>query len=250
MTMLTKIKPWASLIGIAVFAILLLAVAPSVLSMHWVGNLGKYCAWAIVAVGIGLAWGRGGMLVMGQGVFFGLGAYAMAMHLTLESSGPDATPTFMILYDPLAPVPAFWEPFRSEWFTVLAIVLLPVIVAGVLGYALFKRRVKGAYFAILTQALAVALAVFISSTIRETGGDTGLSGFKYFFGYVLNDDANKIMIYMITAGSSSCACWWRGSCIAAASVSCCSPRGMPRTASASSATTPRTSSSSPSSSPR
>ena len=200
MTMLTKIKPWASLIGIAAFAILLLAVAPSVLSMHWIGNLGKYCAWAIVAVGIGLAWGRGGMLVMGQGVFFGLGAYAMAMHLTLESSGPDATPTFMILYDPLAPVPAFWEPFRSEWFTVLAIVLLPVIVAGVLGYALFKRRVKGAYFAILTQALAVALAVFISSTIRETGGDTGLSGFKYFFGYVLNDDANKIMIYMITAG--------------------------------------------------
>ena len=198
MTMLTKLKPWASLIGIAVFAVLLLAVAPSVLSMHWINNLGKYCAWAIVAVGIGLAWGRGGMLVMGQGVFFGLGAYAMAMHLTLETAGPDATPSFMILYDPLAPVPAFWEPFRSEWFTILAVVLLPVIVAGVLGYALFTRRVKGAYFAILTQALAVALAVLISSTIRETGGDTGLSGFKYFFGYVLGDDTNKVMIYMIT----------------------------------------------------
>jgi urea transport system permease protein len=124
----------------------------------------------------------------------------MAMHLTLETAGPGATPTFMILYDPLAAVPAFWGPFRSEWFTVLAIVLLPVIVAGTLGYALFKRRVKGAYFAILTQALAVELAVLISSTIRETGGDTGLSGFKYFFGYVLNDDANKIMIYMITVG--------------------------------------------------
>jgi len=191
-------SPWPSLIGIAVFAVLLLVVAPSVLSMHWINNLGKYCAWAIVAVGIGLAWGRGGMLVMGQGVFFALGAYAMAMHMTLETAGPDATPTFMILYDPLAAVPAFWEPFRSEWFTVLAIVLLPVIVAGVLGFALFKRRVKGAYFAILTQALAVALAVLVSSTIRETGGDTGLSGFKYFFGYVLNDDANKIMIYMIT----------------------------------------------------
>jgi urea transport system permease protein len=79
-------------------------------------------------------------------------------------------------------------------------VLLPVIVAGVLGFALFKRRVKGAYFAILTQALAVALAVLVSSTIRETGGDTGLSDFKYFFGYVLNDDANKLMIYMITVG--------------------------------------------------
>ena len=98
--------------------------------MHWINNLGKYCCWAIAAVGIGLAWGRGGMLVLGQGVFFGLGAYAMAMHLTLESTGPDSLPVFMILYDPSAPLPAFWEPFRSDAFTLLAIVLLPVIVAG------------------------------------------------------------------------------------------------------------------------
>jgi urea transport system permease protein len=197
--MMTKLKPWYSLIGVGVLAIVLLVVAPSLLSMHWVNNLGKYCTWAIVAVGIGLAWGRGGMLVMGQGVFFGLGAYAMAMHLTLETAGPDSIPTFMILYDPLAPIPGFWEPFRSEAFTLIAIVALPVIVASILGYALFKRRVKGAYFAILSQALAVALAVLISSTIRETGGDTGLSGFKYFFGYLLDDDANKLMIYSIAA---------------------------------------------------
>ncbi|MEV8358574.1 urea ABC transporter permease subunit UrtC [Microbacterium sp. NPDC076895] len=199
MTILTKLKPWYSLIGIGIFAVILLAVAPSILTMHWVNNLGKYCAWAIVAVGIGLAWGRGGMLVMGQGVFFGLGAYAMAMHLTLETAGPDALPGFMILYDPLAPLPVFWEPFRSPWFTLLAILVLPIIVAGILGFALFKRRVKGAYFAILTQALAVALAIWISSTIRETGGDTGLSGFTSFFGYDLKDPANQVMVYLITA---------------------------------------------------
>ena len=199
MTILTKLKPWYSLIGIGIFAVILLAVAPSILTMHWVNNLGKYCAWAIVAVGIGLAWGRGGMLVMGQGVFFGLGAYAMAMHMTLETAGPDALPGFMILYDPLAPLPAFWEPFRSPWFTLLAILVLPIIVAGILGFALFKRRVKGAYFAILTQALAVALAIWISSTIRETGGDTGLSGFTSFFGYDLQDPANQVMVYLITA---------------------------------------------------
>lgn len=199
MTM-TKLKPWLPLIGIGVFAILLLVVAPAVLSMHWINNLGKYCCWAIAAIGIGLAWGRGGMLVLGQGVFFGLGAYAMAMHLTLESAGPDSLPVFMILYDPSAPLPPFWEPFRSDAFTLIAIVALPVIVACVLGYALFKRRIKGAYFAILSQALAVALAVLISSTIRETGGDTGLSDFTYFFGYVLDDNANKIMVFMIAAG--------------------------------------------------
>lgn len=196
---MTKLKPWYSLVGIGVFAILLLLVAPGVLNPHWISNLGKYCALAIVAVGIGLAWGRGGMLVMGQGVFFGLGAYAMAMHLTLETAGPGNLPVFMILYDPLAPIPAFWEPFRSGAFTLVAIVALPVIVASVLGYALFKRRVKGAYFAILSQAMAVTVAVLITSTIRETGGDTGLSGFKYFFGLPMSDDATKVMLYLIAA---------------------------------------------------
>lgn len=196
---MTRLKPWLPLIGIGVLAILLLVVAPAVLSMHWINNLGKYACWAIAAVGIGLAWGRGGMLVLGQGVFFGLGAYAMAMHLTLESAGPDSLPVFMILYDPQAPLPAFWEPFRSDVFTLIAIVALPVIVASIIGFALFKRRIKGAYFAILSQALAVVMAVLISSTIRETGGDTGLSDFTYFFGFVLDDDANKVMIFMIAA---------------------------------------------------
>jgi urea transport system permease protein len=190
---------WGSLLAIGLFAVLLLVVAPAVLSDFRLNNLGKYCCWAIVAVGIGLAWGRGGMLVMGQGVFFALGAYAMAMHLTLESGGPDSIPVFMILYDPLAPLPGLWEPFRSAAFTIFAVVAAPVLVAGVLGYAIFKRRVKGAYFAILSQALAVALAYFIGGTIKLTGGDTGLSDFKYFFGYDLNDPANKRLIYTIVA---------------------------------------------------
>ncbi|WP_110241081.1 urea ABC transporter permease subunit UrtC [Nocardioides gilvus] len=189
-----------SLIGIGVFAVLMLLVAPAVLSDFRLNNLGKYACWAMVAVGIGLAWGRGGMLVLGQGVYFALGAYAMAMHLTLETAGPDAIPVFMILYDPLAPLPGFWEPFRSGAFTLLAVVGAPVLLAGTLGYAIFKRRVKGAYFAILSQALAVALAYLIGGTIKLTGGDTGLSDFKYFFGYDLSDPINKRMIYSITAG--------------------------------------------------
>ena len=52
----------------------------------------------MVAVGIGLAWGKGGMLVLGQGVFFGLGAYVMAMHLKLSDAGPGQAPDFMVLY--------------------------------------------------------------------------------------------------------------------------------------------------------
>ncbi|HWI42447.1 MAG TPA: urea ABC transporter permease subunit UrtC [Nocardioides sp.] len=191
--------PWASFACIVLLAVALLVVAPAVLSDFRLNNMAKYCAWAMVAVGIGLAWGRGGMLVMGQGVFFGLGAYAMGMHMQLETVGPDGIPTFMILYDPLAPLPSWWEPFRSSAFTILMIVVAPIVVASILGYAIFKRRVKGAYFAILTQALAVALATLITSTIKWTGGDTGLSSFTSFFGYNLDDPVNKRLIYTITA---------------------------------------------------
>lgn len=191
---------WGALLGIGVLAVLLLAVAPVVLSEFRLNNLGKYTCWAIVAVGIGLIWGRGGMLAMGQGVFFGLGAYAMGMHLQLESVPEGGRPVFMVLYNPTGDLPAFWEPFRSGAVTLAAIVLLPAVVAGILGFAIFKRRVKGAYFAILTQALAVALATLISSTIELTGGDTGLSDFRSFFGYDLSDSANRLMVYLIAAG--------------------------------------------------
>ena len=67
-------------------------------------------------MGIGLAWGRGGMLVMGQGVFFGLGGYAMAMHMKLEAAGPGEVPDFMTLYGD-GTMPCWWEPFRSGPFT-------------------------------------------------------------------------------------------------------------------------------------
>jgi urea transport system permease protein len=195
----TALRPYLPLLAIAVLAVLLLVVAPSVLSTFRLNNLGKYCCWAIAAVGIGLAWGRGGMLVMGQGVFFGLGGYAMAMHLKLEAAGPGQVPDFMTLYGD-GTMPGWWEPFRSGPFTLAAIVVVPAVVAAVLGFAIFKRRVKGAYFAILTQALAVAFATLLIATIKQTGGFNGLNNFPSFFGYNLYDPVNKQMLYTIAAG--------------------------------------------------
>ncbi len=198
MTRPAFLDTWGSLIGIGVLALALLVLAPAVLSDFRLTNLAKYCCWAIVAVGIGLAWGRGGMLVMGQGVFFALGAYSMAMYLQLEAAGPGGVPTFMLLFGD-GYVPWWWQPYRSGAFALASIVILPAVVASILGFAIFKRRVKGAYFAILTQALAVALATLIGTTIKWTGGDTGLSGFTTFFGYPLSDPINQRMIFSITA---------------------------------------------------
>lgn len=195
----SSLKPFLPLIGIAVLAVLLLVVAPAALTSFRLNNLGKYCCYAIAAVGIGLAWGRGGMLVLGQGLFFGIGAYAMGMHLKLESAGPDAVPDFMMNFGS-GVLPAWWEPFRSGPFTIAAIIILPAIVAAVLGLAVFKRRIKGAYFAILSQALTVAFAALLVSQIKYTGGQTGLNSLSTFFGYNLYDPVNKQMIYMIAAG--------------------------------------------------
>jgi urea transport system permease protein len=188
-----------NLAGIAVLAVALLVVAPAMLDGFRLGNLGKYCCYAMVAVGIGLAWGRGGMLVLGQGLFFGLGAYVMAFHLKLEAAGPGEIPDFMLLYGN-GTMPVWWEPFRSGAFTLVMVVALPAAVATLLGLAVFKRRIKGAYFAILSQALAVAFATLIISQIEVTGGFNGLSAFTSFFGWSLYDPVNDRMLFMIAAG--------------------------------------------------
>lgn len=193
------LRGWMPLLGIAVLGVYLLAVAPATLNDFRLGNLGKYCCYAMAAVGIGLAWGRGGMLVLGQGLYFGLGGYAMAMHLKLEAAGPGAVPDFMQLYAG-GQMPGWWEPFRSGAFTIAVVVLLPALVATVLGVAIFKRGVQGAYFAILSQALAAAFAVLIIGQIEVTGGFNGLSGFTSWFGYSLYDPINQRLIYTITAG--------------------------------------------------
>src|SRR5690606_31926337 len=174
------------------------------LSTFRLGLLGKFLCLAMVAVGIGLAWGRGGMLTLGQGVFFGLGAYLMAMHLKLADAGPvegsGGVPDFMMLYGS-GEVPGWWEPFRSPVVTILAIAIVPAGLAALLGFAVFTRRVRGAYFAILSQALAAAFAILLIGQQATTGGTNGLNGFRSFFGYDLADPVNKRMLFFLAAGA-------------------------------------------------
>jgi urea transport system permease protein len=187
------------LAGFAAGIVVLYAVAPAVLSGFWLDNLAKYLCFAMVAVGIGLAWGRGGLLVLGQGVFFGLGGYAMAMHLKLVDAGPDELPDFMQLYGQLDALPLWWRPFANPVFALAATVLLPMLIAFGVGALVFRRRVRGAYFAILSQALAAALAIFLIGQQGTTGGTNGLTDFDGFFGYDLDDPVNKQTVYFLVA---------------------------------------------------
>ena len=189
-----KYKPW---IGVVV-AIALIFLAPAMMSVYSLGLLSKYLCYAMVAIGIGLAWGQGGMLTLGQGLFFGLGAYVMAIHMKLEDIGPGQVPDFMAQYG-ITQVPGFWELFRNPVIAVIGVAAVPGAIAAILGLAVFGRGVRGAYFAILSQALVAAFSVLLIGQSKTTGGTNGLNDFKGFFGYDLTDPANKRMIYYICA---------------------------------------------------
>ena len=137
----------------------------------------KYLCYAIVAVGIGLAWGRGGMLTLGQGVFFGLGAYMMGMHLKIADAEIRATGGAGLHADRRDAGAARATGNRSRrppsrcWRSSC----VPTAVAALLGLGVFKRRVKGAYFAILSQALAAALAILLVGQARSEAA-TGSPG--------------------------------------------------------------------------
>lgn len=185
--------------GFALAGIVVFVLAPLALGGYQLGLLAKFLCFGLVAVGIGLAWGRGGMLILGQGVFFGLGAYMMAMHMKLADAHLSGTsvPDFM-RFGGAREIPWFWTPFGSATFTIGAIIVLPALLAAVLGVLVFKRRVKGPYFAILSQALAAAFAIFLVGQ-QSLGGSNGLNRFESFFGYDLTDPINQRMLYFVIA---------------------------------------------------
>ncbi|MEE1757877.1 MULTISPECIES: urea ABC transporter permease subunit UrtC [unclassified Streptomyces] len=188
-------------VGFALGTVLLIGVAPLALSDFRLSLLAKYLCYAIVAVGVSLAWGRGGLMVLGQGVFFGIGGYAMAMHLKLADAAAtgQTLPDFMQLYGTGDTLPWWWAPFANPAFALAMTVLLPMAVAALLGFFVFRRRVKGAYFAILSQALAAALAIWLVGQQATTGGTNGLTDIQGFFGYSLDDPVNQRMVYFIIA---------------------------------------------------
>src|SRR5271156_1118676 len=156
------------LIGIALVAVLILVVLPLALDGFRLNLVGKYLTYAFVAIGLVLCWGYTGILSLGQGVFFGLGGYCMAMYLKLEASSVAATkiqstpgiPDFMD-WNQITALPWFWQPFHSLTFTLVAVPLVPVLLALIIGVAMFRRRVGGTYFAIITQAIASILTILI-----------------------------------------------------------------------------------------
>ena len=193
-------------IGLLVLAALILVVFPLLLDSFRLNMVGKYLTYAFVAVGLVLCWGYGGILSLGQGIFFGLGGYCMAMFLKLEASDPESTsiqstpgiPDFMD-WNQITELPFFWQPFNSFGFTLLAVVAVPAILALIIGMAMFKRRVGDVYFSIVTQAIAAILTILIIGQQGLTGGVNGITDLKTLHGWDIRSDEAKVILYFVCA---------------------------------------------------
>jgi urea transport system permease protein len=197
------------LLGLAVLLVVVLPAlnalppgSPLRVSDFTLNLFGKFLAYAILALGIDLVWGYTGVLSLGHGVFFGLGAYAMGMHLMLEigtrSVYGDVLPDFMV-WNRVTELPLFWKPFYSIPFTLLAVVAVPALFAFAFGYLTFRSRIRGVYFSIITQALALSTWLMFNRNAMNLGGTNGLSGFKSIFGWSLNSPATQRGLYVATA---------------------------------------------------
>ena len=203
-----RAEPW----GIGIGAILILGILPALnafvpetsvfhLSDFTINLYGKYLCYAVLAMSVDLLWGYTGLLSLGQCLFFALGGYAFGMHLMLligklgqyHSDLPD----FMVFLGYPA-LPLHWVPFRSFWFSVTAVVLVPGLVALVFGFLAFRSRIRGVYFSILTQALTYGACLMFFRNDFTFGGNNGLTDFKFILGYDIRSAATQRCLFIAT----------------------------------------------------
>jgi urea transport system permease protein len=183
--------PWILIVAAAL-------ILPVILPPFRLNLLGRFLSLGIVALGVDLIWGYTGLLSLGQGIFFALGGYALGMHLSLNSLEPGQLPEFFGLYG-VNSLPVFWQPFSSPLFTLVAIWVIPALVAGILGFLVFRNRIKGVYFSILTQAALLVFFNFFNGQQKLINGTNGLkTDTAKVFGELVGSDAMQRNLFWLT----------------------------------------------------
>jgi urea transport system permease protein len=187
--------------GVFVLA-LPLANALGLVSDYYLNLFGKYLALALLALGMDLIWGYAGILSLCQAIFFGIGAYSIGMFMMLEGSGKgvygEPVPDFMV-WNQIYQLPWFWKPYKSLVAAVASALLLPALLAVLIGLVTFRRKLRGTYFAILTQAIAFAVWLTINRNEMRLGGTNGLTDFKSLLGFSLSEPGTMRALYVVTA---------------------------------------------------
>lgn len=201
-------RAWSAILAcaavLAMLPLLNLAFAPGQ-ALHvpaWIVALGgKFMCYALAALALDLVWGYTGILSLGHGLFFALGAYAHGMYL-MRAIGRDGVyqstlPDFMVFLDWKA-YPWFWSFTDSFGYCMLLAVAAPGLLAFVFGYFAFRSRIKGVYFSIITQALTYAFMLLFFRNDTGFGGNNGFTDFKRILGYGITTPQTKAALYLAT----------------------------------------------------
>jgi len=168
---------------------------PLFLDVFWLNRIAKYLVYGMLGVAISLCWGYAGILNLGQGLFFGAGAYMLAASLKLASptslqQGSDTpVPDFMLwnaepgsLTDLccITKVSFMWIPFQAQWFGIVMGLVLPVVLAFLLGNVIFRKRISGVFVAIITLATVLLVRLLMIDAQPLTNGFNGLTDLGWF----------------------------------------------------------------------
>uniref|UniRef100_A0A7C3PES2 Urea ABC transporter permease subunit UrtC n=1 Tax=Oscillatoriales cyanobacterium SpSt-418 TaxID=2282169 RepID=A0A7C3PES2_9CYAN len=160
-----------------------------VVDPFWVNRLSLYLVFSVLALSMSLCWGYAGILSLGHGVFFGLGAYCMAMSLKLLSPDsltqgtPFPLPDFIVWNTPpgeALKLPWLWVPFQNQWFGLVAALLVPALFAALVGWFVFYGSVSGVFISIITLSMVVILNLVIIDQQPLTNGFNGLNNLAMF----------------------------------------------------------------------
>jgi urea transport system permease protein len=189
------------------FVVIPLLSAWGVVPDYKLNFLGKHLSLAIVALGIDLIWGYTGLLSLCQAMFFCIGGYVMAMHLSLPQGGGDVRPEYnnipqFMFFNNVHALPLFWRPLTSMPFTLVAGIALPALAASVFGFFIFRSRVRGVYFSIITQAVAWGAWLLISRNEMLLGGTNGLTN---FYKPLTERHGLIVGLYLLTLTTLACA---------------------------------------------
>ncbi|HCQ57782.1 MAG TPA: urea ABC transporter permease subunit UrtC [Sulfitobacter sp.] len=195
------------------------AAGTGLVSTSFVKTLGKALCLCLVAIAMDVVWGYCGILSLGHFAFFGIGGYAIGMWLMYARTenivadslaGQVIPPTPQEISDAIgnqifgvvgsSEFPLIWA-FADNIFIQLAfVVLIPGALALVFGRLAFRSRVNGVYLSILTQAMTLALALYLFQNDSGLRGNNGLSGLQNIPGFAESgQDVVSIVFFLASA---------------------------------------------------
>jgi urea transport system permease protein len=190
------------LAGYAIFCIAILIVPLFTDDAYLLNKFARYIVFGILSLALSLSWGYAGILNLGQAVSFGLGSYCMAMALKLRTipiqTGATGLPDFMV-WNNVDTLPWFWEPFHSYTFAIFAGVAVPVVVAYLIAWFVFRARVNDVYVAIITLAMLVVINLLIIDQQKYTGGFNGITDLTTLNLFGIDFDAYSAALYYLAA---------------------------------------------------